>query len=223
MIFSIEDNKVIKSNVDNKLPLSERDSKSLVQFFEQGTFNQKLDHEKNDSFLTLDKGGLELMQQRTLGHLYAMQEKINELKNSEEAVELLSHFNAKAQNFNEENLAKFNNDPDVSQVFESIQNDYELFEQNFSHFNEKSIENASTNPSDVDQNNNDFVDQVVNASKDILKDIDALSQKNNDNALVNRFDKVIKSMEEFHEDKQDVFINNEPTPKNENSYSFTPH
>lgn len=211
MNFSVLDNKVIKLDVDKNLPLSASDTKNLNLFFDQGTFNQKLDRVKNDSFLTLDNGGFDLMQQRTLSHLYAMQEKLNELKNNMDDLDLSSDLDAAV------------NDPYVAQVLESIDNDYELFEQNFNHFGEKSFEKESLNPVDGDQKNNDFIHGVINVSKDILQDIDALTQKENDSALVNRFDKVVKSREELYENKVNEGVTNNTPPENEKSFTFTPH
>lgn len=228
MNFSILDNKIVKLDANHNLPLSEHDTKKLDSFFDQGTFNQKLDRIKDDVPLTLDNGGFDLMQQRMLGHLHAMQEKFNALKNNDESRKLISSITTgindnETPSIIDEKIDALKNNPYASQIFKSIENNYELLEQNFQQFSEKTFEKESVSPSELDQENNNFSRNLISASKELLSNIDNISAKNNNSALVNRFDKVVKYKEELYENKVNVDVSNHVSPENEKTSIFTPN
>lgn len=199
MNYSISDGKVIKLGADNSLPLSPNDIQKMDAFFEQGTFNQKLDQVKDDAFLSLNDGGLLLLQQRTLSHLHSIQEKYELLKNGDESNDLFG-----------------------AQVLNSIENDYEAFEQNFNILGEKFAEKELSNPSELDQENNNFLHELINSSKNIFQDVDNISKNENDSTLVNRFDIMVKSREELYENKVNQAVSEHTPLDNEKTFSFSP-
>lgn len=219
MNYSILNNNVERDEAKSSVPLSPLDEKKLNNFFDQGTFNEKLDSNQPKSFLSMVNGGLEVTYQAVLKHLHSAKEHFDLIK--PESIDGIPPDKNTLKTFFETQK----NNPFIKQGVESIQNHYELFEQNFSELGDKIYKYlASSNEKlENDEAKHTIFKDIVNTAKGVVSDFSVIPDKPGQQTVEFSFNEMVEKLNiKFAELGKDTKnINAEPAPTNESKPKFT--
>lgn len=219
MNYSILNNNVERNEAKSSVPLSPLDEKKLNNFFDQGTFNEKLDSNQPKSFLSMVNGGLDVAYQAVLKHLHSVKENFDLIK--PESIDGVTPDNNTLKTFFESQK----NNPFIKQGLESIQHHYELFEQNFSELGDKIYKHLASNNEKLenDESKHTIFKDIVNTTKGVVTDLSVIPEKPGQQTIEFSFNEMVEKQNiKFAELGKDTKnINAEPAPTIESKPKFT--
>lgn len=219
MNYSILNNNVERNEATSSIPLSPLDEKKLNNFFNQGTFNEKLDSKQPETFLSMVNGGLEVTYQAVLKHLHSVKENFDRIK--PESIDGIEPDKNSLKTFFENQK----NNPFIKQGLESIQSHYELFEQNFSELGDKIYKHLASNNEKLenDEVKHNIFKDIVNAAKGVVSDLSVIPQIPGHLPIESSFKEMVEKQSikfaDLGKDTQNIIA--EPAPTNESKPKFT--